>query len=44
MRKLFFCGVLALAVAFALPVVAAPKAPADGLKMEATKQPVVFNH
>nr|AAA02681.1 cytochrome c3 {N-terminal} [Desulfovibrio vulgaris, NCIMB 8303, Peptide Partial, 22 aa] [Nitratidesulfovibrio vulgaris]AAA02682.1 cytochrome c3 {N-terminal} [Desulfovibrio vulgaris, NCIMB 11779, Peptide Partial, 22 aa] [Nitratidesulfovibrio vulgaris] len=22
----------------------APKAPADGLKMEATKQPVVFNH
>ena len=44
MRKLFFCGVLALAVAFALPVVAAPKAPADGLKMEATEQPVVFNH
>lgn len=44
MRKLFFCGALALAVAFALPAIAAPKVPADGLKMDATKMVVTFNH
>lgn len=43
--KKSFLGVLALLIvaAFALPVIAAD-APADGLKMQATKLPVVFNH
>jgi hypothetical protein len=45
MKKMFLTGVLALAVAIAMPALAAaPKAPADGLKMDKTKQPVVFNH
>ncbi|ABB39976.1 cytochrome c class III [Oleidesulfovibrio alaskensis G20] len=44
MRKsLFAVMVLALVAAFALPVIAA-EAPADGLKMENTKMPVIFNH
>ncbi len=44
MRKsLFIALVAALALAFALPLVAA-EAPADGYKMEATKMPVIFNH
>ncbi|MFV0423654.1 cytochrome c3 family protein [Oleidesulfovibrio sp.] len=44
MRKsLFAVMVLALVAAFSLPVIAAD-APADGLKMEQTKMPVIFNH
>ncbi|GFM32468.1 cytochrome c3 family protein [Desulfovibrio subterraneus] len=44
MRKpLFIALVAVLALAFALPLIAAD-APADGLKMEATKNPVIFNH
>lgn len=47
MKKMFLTGAIALAVAVAIPALAAaPKAPADGLKMEMTtkKPPVVFNH
>lgn len=44
MRKILFCGALALAVAFALPAFAVPEVPADGLKMDASKLTVVFNH
>ena len=42
-KQLFIALVAAMALAFALPLVAA-EAPADGLKMDATKNPVVFNH
>lgn len=45
MKKIFFLGLLLLVTAFALTAVAAaPKAPADGLKMDKTKKVVVFNH
>lgn len=44
MRKPLFIALVAIiALAFALPLVAAD-APADGLKMSATKNNVVFNH
>ncbi len=44
MRKQLFIALVAVfALAFALPLVAAD-APADGLKMQSTKKPVVFNH
>lgn len=46
MKKILFLGVVCFAIASfcALPVLNAADAPADGLKMEATKQPVTFNH
>lgn len=44
MKKIFALGILLLVSAFALTAIAAPAAPADGLKMEKTKKPVVFNH
>lgn len=45
MKKLFLSclSFLVLAVAVSAPA-AQPKTPADGLKMEKGKQPVVFNH
>lgn len=46
MKKFLSIGVVcaALVCFCALPVVSAVDAPADGLKMEKTKKPVVFNH
>lgn len=46
MKKILSLGVICFAVACfcALPVLNAADAPADGLKMENTKNPVVFNH
>lgn len=45
MKKLFTCLVAAAIVcAFALPNLYAVDAPADGIKMEKTSNPVVFNH
>ncbi len=45
MKKLFVCVVAAAIIcAFALPNLFAADAPADGLKMDKTKTPVVFNH
>lgn len=43
MRKLFIALAALAALAFAMPLIAAD-APADGLKMAATKKPVIFNH
>ena len=44
MKRIFFLGLILLVSAFALTAVAAPSVPADGLKMDKTKKPVVFNH
>ena len=45
MKKLFACFVIAAFVcAFALPNLYAVDAPADGIKMDKTPNPVVFNH
>ena len=45
MKKLLFVCLSLFVLAVALPALAAdPEAPADGLKMERTKKPVVFNH
>ncbi len=46
MRKLILGGFALLALALAIPAIAAdqPAAPADGIKMDAAKKGVVFNH
>ncbi|MDR2891742.1 MAG: cytochrome c3 family protein [Deltaproteobacteria bacterium] len=45
MKKIFILGMMLLVSAFALTAIAAqPPVPADGIKMERTKKPVVFNH
>ena len=45
MKKFFYAlPGLALLLLIAAPVSAVPEAPADGLKMEQTKKPVVFDH
>ncbi len=45
MKNLLWIFVAVFGLAFATPAMAeAPKVPADGLKMEKTKKPVVFNH
>ncbi len=44
MKNFLWIFAVVFGLAFAVPAMAAPEAPADGLKMEATKKPVVFNH
>lgn len=45
MKKMFLGMCAALVLALTIPALAAkPDVPADGLKMEKTKTPVVFNH
>ena len=45
MKRLILGSLALLMLALALPALAAkPEVPADGLKMEKGKQPVVFNH
>ncbi|MDR2891741.1 MAG: cytochrome c3 family protein [Deltaproteobacteria bacterium] len=45
MKKIFVIGLMLLISAFAMTAIAAqPTAPADGIKMERTKKPLVFNH
>ncbi|MBG0778110.1 MAG: cytochrome c3 family protein [Desulfovibrionaceae bacterium] len=46
MKKTLFMSLICAAIvcAFGLATLYAADAPADGLKMEATKNPVVFNH
>ncbi len=44
MKNLFWICAMVLGLACAAPAMAAPEVPADGLKMSATKKPVVFNH
>ncbi len=44
MRNMLWILLALFVMAFAVPVFAQPEVPADGLKMELTKKPVVFNH
>lgn len=45
MKRLVLGSLALLVLAFAIPALASqPAVPADGLKMEKGKQPVVFNH
>ncbi len=44
MKNFLWIFAVVFGLAFAVPAMAAPEVPADGLKMEATKKPVVFNH
>ncbi len=44
MKNLLWIFVAVLGLAFAAPAMAQPEVPADGLKMEASKKPVIFNH
>ena len=44
MKKILLVSAVIFALAFAIPAIATPQVPADGLKMDKTKKVVVFNH